>query len=468
MPNRHCSVRARKCGYSRPTELLEMEQLTSKHGIEAEVSRVLRVPGRTRTATLKRPRVLFVGEGVTLAHVVRPLQLASQLDPSHFEVRFACDPRYQHLVENKALEHLPIHTIPTEQFLKRVYKAGPLFSLEELQAAVREDLQLITRVKPDVLVGDFRLSLGISAELAGVPYLALSNAHWSPKAHLPCPVPDHPLVRLLGVRVMRQILRVTLPLFFGLQAKHFNRLRRAYGLQPVEGRGAHEVFTRGTRTLYLDIPELYGNESLSDSETFIGPVFWEPDVSLPDWWDSLPEDKPRVFVTPGSSGNAEATTQLIRILSEMDVSVIIATAGRTPTTSLPRGAFAADYLPGRAITRKADLVVCNGGSPMVYLALSQGTPVLGLPVNLDQYYVMDAIERIGAGRSIRVAEVRRRAASTISDLLGNEAYVRTAESLGKRIAGFNAARCLVEAIRSVVQPAQRRSERHRQEVATYV
>lgn len=42
----------------------------------------------------RRRRILFVAEAVTLAHVVRPFALAQSLDPSRYEVHFACDPRY--------------------------------------------------------------------------------------------------------------------------------------------------------------------------------------------------------------------------------------------------------------------------------------------------------------------------------------------------------------------------------------
>lgn len=46
----------------------------------------------------RRRRILFVAEAVTLAHVVRPFALAQSLDPSRYEVHFACDPRYNQLL----------------------------------------------------------------------------------------------------------------------------------------------------------------------------------------------------------------------------------------------------------------------------------------------------------------------------------------------------------------------------------
>ena len=58
-----------------------------------------------------KPRILFVGEGVTLAHVVRPLQLASNLKAKGYDVILACDQRYRRFVEEKDLTFEPLDSI---------------------------------------------------------------------------------------------------------------------------------------------------------------------------------------------------------------------------------------------------------------------------------------------------------------------------------------------------------------------
>ncbi|MFC3374324.1 hypothetical protein ACFOLJ_00110 [Rugamonas sp. CCM 8940] len=61
---------------------------------------------------------------------------------------------------------------------------------------VEDDLHVFKQARPDLVVGDFRLSLSISARLAGLPYVALSNAYWSPYVRQRYPLPDIPLARL--------------------------------------------------------------------------------------------------------------------------------------------------------------------------------------------------------------------------------------------------------------------------------
>ncbi len=385
-----------------------------------------------------KPRILFVGEGVTLAHVVRPLQLASNLKARGYDVVFACDPRYRRLAEEKKLAFEPLDSISPKLFLERVYHARPLFRLDEIKTYVRDDVALVTRTAPDVVVGDFRLSLGISAELCKLPHVAFSNAHWSPNAQLRCPVPEHPLVNVLGVAVMRQILRLSLPMFFAIQAHAFNRLRKAYGLKPYRGRGAHEVFTHGTRTLYLDIPQLYNFEHLSDSEAFIGPVNWEPEIPLPDWWARLPTDRPTVFITPGSSGSPQATQRLIHALAQTDCTLIVATAGRMPADGFPENVFIADFVPGLKAAGRSDLVICNGGSAMVYQALTMGTPVLGVPFNTDQYYMMELLEKQGAGKWIRSGRVNPEIVkSQVGEMLAQSSFGAAARICRRNIEALN-------------------------------
>lgn len=395
-----------------------------------------------------RAKVLFIGEGVTLAHVVRPLQLASSLDRSQYDPVFACDERYRGWVEERGLKFLPLPCVDPKLFLRRVYRAAPLFTLEELKTEVLADLRAFTRVRPDVVVGDFRLSLGISAEVFGIPHLALSNAHWSPRADLPPPVPEHPLVRVLGVNSLRRVSRVLLPHFFGLQARAFNRLRKTYGLEPLGGRGAHEVFTRGTRTLYLDVPELYGLGPLSGTEHYVGPVNWEPTSRLPRWWDKLPHQKPLIYITPGSSGSPRAVLQLIRALASLDVTLMVATAGRLDARDLPEGVFWDAYIPGGAAADRAGLVIGNGGSAMAYQALGAGTPILGIPVNMDQHYSMEAVQRSGAGRLLRAGALRPGLLkSAVAELLGNNVYAQAARKMQQHISSYNA----VERFTSVLE-----------------
>jgi UDP:flavonoid glycosyltransferase YjiC (YdhE family) len=134
-------------------------------------------------------------------------------------------------------------------------------------------------------------------------------------------------------------------------------------------------------------------------------VLWSPEVPPPPWWDSLPTDRPVVYVTLGSSGRSDLLPLVLKALADSPVTVIAATAGRVTVADVPANAFVADYLPGEAAAKRADVVVCNGGSPTTQQALAAGKPVIGLASNLDQFRNMQAIERQGAGVLLRSGRI---------------------------------------------------------------
>ncbi len=355
--------------------------------------------------TQTRRRVLLVAEAVTLAHVTRPLVLAKSLDPARYEVHFACAPSYDRFLAGTLIRPWPLWSIPPQQFMAALARGAPVYDYRTLERYVEDDLELLDEIQPDLVVGDFRLSLAVSAALRKCPYAAVTNAHWSPySAWRSFPLPQHPAARLLGVEPASLLFSLIQPLVFRLHAIAFNRLRRRHGLPPL-GNLQH-AYTHGDYTLYADTPGLVPTTGLPDNHIYLGPLIWSPPLPLPDWWSELPGDRPLLYLTLGSSGRVDLLPQLVAVLAGMPVSTVIATAGREVVEPVPGRVWVADYLPGLAVARQASLVICNGGSATVYQALAEGVPVLGIASNMDQHLTMRAVEECGAGILIRAEKTK--------------------------------------------------------------
>lgn len=349
---------------------------------------------------MKKTRVLFFAEAVTLAHVARPVALAKSLDPEVCDVHFAHCPRYRPLLGDMSFTEHHIKSISPQQFMGALDKGSVLYDLSTLKRYVEEDLQLIAAVKPDIVVGDFRLSLAVSAELAGTPYISLSNACWSPYTRQHYTVPELPLSRTLGPVLGQWVFELGRPVVFASHCIPMFRLRRDYGLKSL-GFNLNEVYTHGDYTLYADIPGLYQMPDLPENHRLIGPVTWSPDLPLPAWWQTLPKEHPFIYVTLGSSGQAGLLPEVLSALAQLPVTALVSTAGAEFPREIPQNVFVEKYLPGEAAVERSSLVICNGGSPTTHQALAAGVPVLGLAGNLDQYLNMATIERAGAGRLLR-------------------------------------------------------------------
>lgn len=377
-----------------------------------------------------RRRILFIGEAVTLAHVVRPVVLARALDPARYEIVLACDDRYLKLFGELSFAWRPLATIPTVKFLDNLAKGRPVYDVETLRAYVRDDLALIEAVKPDLVVGDFRISLGVSARVAGVPYLTLTNAYWGPYSQLPFPLPEHPMTRIFGVGLSQAFFDLARPLVFALHAWPLNRVRREYGLLALD-HDVRKTYTDADETLYADIPEFVPTTPLPPNHHWLGPILWSPKIEPPDWWTKLPDDQPIIYVVLGSSGeNERALPTILQGLAELPVTVIAATAGCPLAGQPPPNAYVADFLPGVEAAARAALVICNGGSLATQQALAAGVPVLGVASNMDQHLNMLCLERASTGKRLRVGQLSPdQVRQMVERLLSNGRYRQAASAL---------------------------------------
>lgn len=347
-----------------------------------------------------KKRILFVAEAVTLAHVGRPLALCQGLDRSEFDRFIACDNSHHHFAEGLGATCLPLHSISGNDFLLALARGAPVYDAKTLTGYVENDLELLQEVKPDLVIGDFRLSLSVSARLAGIPYAAICNAYWSPYYQPRYVVPSLPVSRILPIPLANLLFNLARPLAFALHAQPLNRVRRHFGLTSLGG-DLRRTYTDADLVLYADVPELFPLRSPPANHKFLGPIIWSPSVELPEWWENLPDERPVVYVTLGSSGNEKLLPPMISALGAIDASFIVATAGGHKPGDSPRNVYFSAYLPGDLAAARSALVICNGGSPTSQQALMAGVPVLGIAGNLDQYLNMQAIMAIGAGELLR-------------------------------------------------------------------
>jgi UDP:flavonoid glycosyltransferase YjiC (YdhE family) len=386
------------------------------------------------------PRALCFAESVTLAHLARPMVLAQALQ-AQWQVALACAPAYREFANHSGLELLPLESVTPAQFRSAVDRGTRFYSAPTLRRYVANDLALIKTYQPDLIVGDFRLSLSISARIAGIPYAAISSAHWSPyyrRAAYPMPV--LPLTRMLGAGVGRFFYRYVSPLAMAYFCRPFNQVRREYGL-PELGNDLRPFYTDAEQVFYTDIPELYPTDDLPAHHHYIGPTIWEPPVELPSWWDKLDEHEVLAYLTLGSSGDSALLPRILGVLGTLPGISLVAAAGAKVAGVLPSNIRLADYLPGTLAARRSRFVICNGGSLTAQQALLAGVPVIGICSNMDQFLNMEALVACGAGITLRADEVSPHVlASAIQRVLGEADFRHAALRMQAALSHYDAPR----------------------------
>lgn len=360
----------------------------------------------TKTGPIaRRRRVLFVAEAVTLAHFARCVALAQMLDSKYYDVFLASDPRYLSLLpESRQFVFHRIKSIPSSQFTLALEKGRPVYDAETLTDYVNDDLNLLNEIQPDLVIGDFRLSLAVSAPSTETPYASIINAYWSPYARVLYPVPDLPFARILGVNVAQRLFNLVRPIAFGLHARPLNQVRNRFGL-PSLGNDLRQVYSWADHVLYPDIPKGFDMAPLPPNHHFIGPVVWSAPTETPNWWSEIPADRPVIYVSLGSSGQGKLVPTVLEAFADLPVSLIVSTVGNVDIPQPPTNVYLAEFLPGSQATERADLVICNGGNLTTYQAMFLGVPAIGIVSNMDQMLNMQMVERLGVGMSIRAAEM---------------------------------------------------------------
>lgn len=377
-----------------------------------------------------RPKILFIPEGVALSHPARLLQLARQLDPETYEVHMAVDTRYREILGGTGFYMHEMVSLSSATFDRRVTCGAVVYTEDVLGNYVQQELALINLIQPDIVVGDWRPSLGISAQITRVPYISILNAYWSPEAKVRAVLPEYTVSDWMPRFLGQSLFNLLRPWGFALHARPVNAVRRRHGLAPLSNDFRHALASPDW-TLYPDLEYLFPIPNLPKGHRYMAPVSWSPTVPRPAWWNRLPLDRPVVYANLGSSGRAGILQKVMEALATLPVTVIAATAGRQTGLVPPPNAFVADYLPGEASAERADLVITNGGNMSAYQALGAGKPLVGLASNTDQFLNMAALDDAGVGKLLRassatIQEIR----SAVLTLLYDAKVLRACKCLG--------------------------------------
>ncbi len=349
-------------------------------------------------------KILFLAEAVTWSQVVRSMVLARGLDPNVFEVHFASAHFDERLFVDTRFKRWPITSLSPEKVEAAMAGGKRLYEKALLAKYVEEELRLYDAIKPEIVISDLRWSTAISGPAFDVPVATIIDAYWSRRAvRDKFPVPDHPIVKLIGVVRAEKYFPMALPKVLEHFVAPVNDLRRKHGLHELGD--LLEVITWGDRVLFPDDPLVTPLSNVAQHETFLGPVLWSPDLPLPSWWNEVGKSRPMVYATLGSSGSLDTIPAVLEGLSKLDVDVVLSTAARYRPERVPKNVRVVDMIAGDLAARKASVVVCNGGASTGYQAIAEGTPIVGIPSNLDAFLAMTAMRDASLGLLVRASTV---------------------------------------------------------------
>ena len=430
---------------ARETRMTAQPALIAPAGAELAVGEQQAAKGSFQVAAPDKrvlPKtVLFMPEGSVLAHVGRSLSIASHLRAAELDVRFASAGKHAERIAEAGWPVEPVFTHSREQLLSRLRTGGSAFDERQLLRYVKSEITALEKHQPELVVGDFRPSLSISAALCGIPYVCVTNLVWTRYCGFQVEPPDSWLLtRLLGRRVLGLARPAVEQLVFAAYATPFNRVRRRYGLSPV--RDLRDAMCSETLNLVVDAPELFPPaDDMPSHFVMVGPVAWEPDLPEPDCLDRLDPDRRTVYLTMGSTGPLEQIGNIVEVLLGMGVQVVCTGGERAQEFLGDRpDLYMMTYAPGSSLCRAADVVLCHAGNGTVYQALTNAAPVACLAEFHDQEFNMQRVEALGLGLRLRPnGSLAHEVKSGVGALLDDPSYHERAAAFAEKLSRWDGA-----------------------------
>ncbi len=349
-----------------------------------------------------KKKIVFICNSVTLAHPVRVTLLANMLDPEKYDIVIYRGKAYESILPHTTISVHPALSMNTKDFLECLSDIKSPFDKETIKLFAEEELKILEIEKPDLVIGDFRYTLQVTARQRSVPYLNLTNAVWDPLFALKLEPPPTRRFTFLPDYIKAWLMN-HMPKIAFLKVNHaFNTFLKQNGFLPYKS-DPRLIFSNADYNAYCDLSAFFPPNLLDHRHCFIGPILWSPNMPAPDLSTLRANGKYTVYINLGSSGDANILEPLCAKLSDDDINLIVATGtSPAPPALLNRpNTIVMPYLASDKISSQVDAVICNGGMPTACTALLNNAYCVGVVSNLDQMMGMRQIERKGAGRCFR-------------------------------------------------------------------
>lgn len=318
---------------------------------------------------------------------------------------------------------------------------------------LRDGPDAVRQAGVDALLVDEADMGGSVAEHLGLPFVSIAffppllADDRIPPFCFGWPAGQGALSRLRNRLGMRLLSRVAAPIFSVV-----NEQRRAWGLKPL---------VRSTDALsplaqIAQLPEAleFPVDRRPEKLHYTAPFVEErqrPSVEFP--WERL-DGRPLVYASLGTlqNGSEEIFRTMAAACAGLNAQLVLSLGGGLDPARL--GALAGDpvvvaYAPQLEILKRADAVITHAGLNTVLESLSEGVPMVALPLGNDQPGVAARVAACGAGLVIarRKLNFKRRLRAAVRAVLEDTKYrnaARTMQAAIRQVDGLERAADIVE------------------------
>ncbi len=391
-----------------------------------------------------------------LAHVSRLLEIGKVLRDRGHEIAFAGTGKYLPVAAKEGFDTHELPYISVQQVVEavRTQRLWKLYPEAQLNEFLESELVLYRKLGPDAILIDNRPTARTSAQLAGLPTVAVLNVHMSVHKRFPFFSLSHRngLDRVPGIALLDRVENHFECLLYDLLVmRGLNRIRRRRGLDRLFSYQHEE----GDFTLFADIPEFSPVRKLPVTARFIGPLTWRNNLPAPGCLNELDPSRPVVYFTLGSEGLEDLLRHLDAAVRK-GLQIVVALGGATlnPDIRIPPGVYLEEYVNTDRLLPICDLVCCHGGNGTLYQALAFGLPAVVVATHEEQLYGGKRVQHLGLGLTLTLKSVRRAGMGAvverILEILNDASYRERTRAFSKYLRRVDSAKTAADAIEQCV------------------
>ena len=170
--------------------------------------------------------------------------------------------------------------------------------------------------------------------------------------------------------------------------------------------------------------------------------YWGPRMSMDEGEDpAWPNTQigPNIFAY--LKGQFKDAEKILHVLRNIDANVLVYSTGIGPDKikmfQSERLVFSPKMLNLKKVCQNCDLVICHGGQATLARPLLKGIPVMGLPIQLEQFLISSHVVRFGAGTMVNPLSKNKDYAGAVNRALSDKLIKKKAEEFAALHADFD-------------------------------
>lgn len=267
-------------------------------------------------------------------------------------------------------------------------------------------IPLLKEYQPDLVIGDHQLfAASIAAKKLGLPYATTVTA---PAA----------------IKIMSE-----LPKVHEWEEKQIVALQQELGVEENRALDCSDLLT-----LVLTSNYFFGEMDLTSNYQFTGPVLTERRISCEfDWEKFNANSNKKILVSIGTTFDHEHKKaffqKVVNAFKDEDLTVVVVSDPQL-FEEWPENFMVYQQVPQLDLLPHLDGVVSHGGHNTVSEALSNGLPLVVIPIAYDQSHVAGRVVRTGAGERLNFNRFKAHHLNeAMQNILTNPEYKKAAETV---------------------------------------